>query len=72
VEILNIWSENANLLGKVSTSGRRIEIQLVDAQNFLVGGLSLTLVETIILRPEDKITPTGGNSQHPVGECNSS
>jgi len=25
-EILNIWSENAILLGKVSTSGWRIEI----------------------------------------------
>jgi len=39
----------------VPTSGRRIEIYLAAAQNFLVGGLSLTLVETIIFRPEDSI-----------------
>jgi hypothetical protein len=42
---------------KVPTSGRRIEIYLAEARNFLVGGLSSTLVETIIFRPEDSILP---------------
>jgi len=42
---------------KVQTSGRRIEIYLATASNFLVGGLSSTLVETIIFRPDHSILP---------------
>ena len=42
----------------VPTSGRRIEIYLAAARNFLLGGLSSTLVETLIFRPEDSI-PSG-------------
>jgi len=57
-EILNIRSENAILLGKVWLSGRRIEIWLPDARRFLVGLLRWTLVETIILCPQDGIRPT--------------
>jgi len=80
-EILNFQSENAILLEKVSTSGRRIEIYLAEAFNFLVGRLSSTLLETVIIRPEDSIRPAGekfptsgrrmqcfvGKFQHPAG-----
>ena len=41
----------------VPTSGRRIEIYLAEARKYLFGGLSSTLVETIIFRPEDSILP---------------
>jgi len=54
-EILNFRSESAFVLGKVSTSGCRIEIYLTEAQNFLVCWLSSRLVQTIILLPEDEI-----------------
>jgi len=48
---LTIRVENAILLGKFSTSGRRFEIHLAEAMNFQVGILSSTLPETIIIRP---------------------
>ena len=41
----------------VPTSGRKIEIYLAAARNFLVRGLSSTLVESIIFRPEDSVLP---------------
>jgi len=41
----------------VPTSGRRIKIYVAAARNFLVRGLSSTLVETIIFQPEDSILP---------------
>jgi len=41
----------------VPTSGRRIEIYLAEARNFLFGGLSSALVETIIFRLEDSKLP---------------
>jgi len=52
-KFLNFQSETAILLGKVSTSGRRIEIYLAEAFNFLLGRLTSSLLETIIIRPED-------------------
>jgi len=54
-EILNFRSENAILLGKVSTSSRRIEIYLPETVNFLIGRQSSTLLETIISCPADSI-----------------
>jgi len=39
------------------TSGGRIEIYLAEARKCLFGGLSSTLVETIIFRPEVSIQP---------------
>jgi len=41
----------------VPTSGRRIEMYLAEARKCLLGGLSSSLVETIIFRPEDSILP---------------
>jgi len=41
----------------VPTSGRRIEIYLAAARNFLAAGLSSTLVETIIFWRVDSILP---------------
>jgi hypothetical protein len=41
----------------VSTSGRKIQIYLADPPKCLVGGLSSTLVKTIIFRLEDSIIP---------------
>jgi hypothetical protein len=42
---------------KVQTSGRKIEIYIAESRNILVGGLSSTLVETIIFLPEDSTLP---------------
>jgi hypothetical protein len=53
--ILNFRSEHAILLGKVSASGRRIEMHLGEARNLLVGGQNSTLLATIIFRPDDYI-----------------
>jgi hypothetical protein len=41
----------------VPTSGWRIEIYLAEARKCQFGGLSSTLVESIIFRPEDAILP---------------
>jgi hypothetical protein len=41
-----------------STSGRRIEPDLAEVLNFLLGGLSSKLAETSIFRLEDSALPT--------------
>jgi hypothetical protein len=42
---------------RVPTSGRRIKMYLSEARKCLFGGLSSTLVETVIFGPEDSILP---------------
>jgi len=44
-------------LGKFQLSGRRIDIYIAEPQSFLLKWLSSTLVETIIVRPEDSMLP---------------
>jgi hypothetical protein len=53
-EILNFQSKDSILFRKVSASGRRIDIDLADAQNYLFGRQNSTLVTIIIFRADDK------------------
>jgi len=52
-ELLNFRSEHAILFGKVSSSGQRIKMSLVEPQTILVRRLNSTLVATIICKLDD-------------------
>jgi len=60
---INFGMDSQHLVGEccarltVATSGWKIEISLAEARKCLDGGLSSTLLETIIFRPEDSILP---------------